>query len=106
MREWSGRGLFLLGIFCWVAFFALGVFQFFAIYDFFHKAWQWPLLLALLAGTVIAYVPVLGSLCGMFAAVNVWGWEWWQAVLLFFWPALFSAGRIWYQAARARSPMY
>jgi hypothetical protein len=39
---------------------------------------------------IVSYIPLLGSIAGVFGAVHAWHWHWLAAVLLFFWPyALF-----------------
>lgn len=86
MSQWKS-GLVVLG---WLFFFGVGLVQLAAIQDFFQEIWRWPAFLALLAGAILAFLPVVGSICGLIAAIKVWHWAWWQAGLLFFWPALIA----------------
>lgn len=41
-------------------------------------------LIAVPLAMILAYVPLVGTIVGMFGAVHAWGWEWWQAGALFF----------------------
>lgn len=34
---------------------------------------------------VLTYVPIVGSLAGVYGAYHAWGWELWKAFTLFFW---------------------
>ncbi len=33
---------------------------------------------------LLTYFPLVGSIVGFFGAKDVWGWQWWQAALLYF----------------------
>lgn len=33
---------------------------------------------------LLTYLPIVGSIVGFFGAKDVWGWQWWQAALLYF----------------------
>ena len=39
---------------------------------------------AALVSIFLGWTPLVGSLLGFLGAFKVWGWEWWQAALLFF----------------------
>jgi hypothetical protein len=41
-------------------------------------------LIAAPAAALLASFPFVGTILGMLGAIRVWGWEWWQAGLLFF----------------------
>jgi hypothetical protein len=45
-----------------------------------------PWFLAVIIAFPVAMVPILGSGVGVAGAIEAWGWEWYWAVLLFFWP--------------------
>lgn len=65
-------------------FFVMGIVQWVATYD---GLVHWIGLHWLLAGALslfLAYLPLVGSIVGFFGALKIWGWEWWQAGLLFF----------------------
>ena len=36
----------------------------------------------------LAYMPIIGALSGIYAAVNAWGWSWYAAAALYFFPFL------------------
>ena len=74
----------------WVGYIGMGVVQWLATYSFFRNYWDWHWIFAFPAAMAAAYTPLLGSVCGTISAIRVWHWEWWQAVLLFFWfPVLY-----------------
>lgn len=77
----QGLGMLL----CWGGFMAMGLVQLASIYAFFSDHWGWSFILAGAASFVLAYIPLVGSICGCIGAVKAWGWGWWQAGLLFFW---------------------
>lgn len=54
------------------------------IMAFFHLHW----IFAGLAALLLAFVPAIGPLAGMYGAVAVWGWNPFAALLLFFFPYL------------------
>ena len=62
----------------------IGIFQMAAIMagleDWLGLHWFFAIFLAF----PIAYIPVIGAVLGVAGAVTAWGWEWWQAGLLFF----------------------
>lgn len=74
-----------------IAYFALGVFQFFALWSGIEV---WLDIGSFFAGVVaflLAGVPIIGTALGMYGAVEAWGWSWTQAVGLFFGPFLVIA---------------
>ncbi len=65
-------------------FLVMGIFQWMATYD---GLVHWVGLHWLLAGALslfLGYFPLVGSILGFLGATKVWGWEWWQAALLYF----------------------
>ena len=64
----------------WSAFLLLGFVQLFAIADYFGGGF-FSMMLAFL----LTYIPLVGSVFGVLGAHQEWGWELWQALLLFFW---------------------
>lgn len=74
-----------------IGFFVMSVVQFFALYAYVRDYWDWHWLLATPISMFLAGMPIVGSICGCLGAIKVWGWEWWQAGLLFFWWPAFAA---------------
>ena len=68
------------------------VLQFIAALDgimhFFGLHW----IFAIFVAGLLALIPAIGPLAGIYGAVQAWGWPVWAAVLLFFWPYLLYAG--------------
>ena len=79
-----------------IAYLILGLFQLAAVMagleDWIGLHWTIAALLALF----IAYIPLVGTVVGMFGAVTAWHWSWLQASALFFGPfvviVVFSMG--------------
>ena len=46
---------------------------------------------AFFAAFLLALIPAIGPLAGVYGAVQAWGWPAWAAVLLFFWPYILYA---------------
>lgn len=78
-----------LGVLGYIVYFGIGLFQLAAIYGFLEDYWGWPFLLSAIGGLIVAYIPIIGSICGVLGAIYVWRWEVWQAILLFCWPIIF-----------------
>src|SRR5688572_24982236 len=62
----------------------VGVVQLFAIMDGLEHWLGLPGFIAGIGGLFLAYIPIVGTIVGFIGAIDVWGWEWWQAALLFF----------------------
>jgi len=75
----------LLGPIGYIAYLVLGILQLAAVYAFLHDYWGWNFFLAFFVGLLLAYAPVIGTICGIIGAIYVWHWAWWQAGLLFLW---------------------
>jgi hypothetical protein len=41
---------------------------------------------AILFGLFIGWTPIIGSVLSVYGATKVWGWPWYWAILIFFWP--------------------
>ncbi|EAS6634648.1 hypothetical protein SC911_002219 [Salmonella enterica] len=65
-------------------FFVVGLFQMAAIGAGIEYWTGWPAFVSIIIGLTITYIPLVGQIAGIVGAVNGWGWEWWQASLLFF----------------------
>lgn len=66
-------------------FLIMGFVQLFAVMDGIEYAIGLGGILGFFLSLIIAYIPILGSLTGMYGAVNVWDFSLFQAILLFFW---------------------
>lgn len=92
-------------VFLQIAFLIMGVVQFFAAWDGFMYLLGVGSILGGILAFLFAYVPVVGSVVGMYGAMKVWDWGFWQAFVLFFWYLIFWAVFLAFQglqAARAR----
>jgi hypothetical protein len=67
-----------------IAFFLVGLIAFFATWDGLEYLLGIPSFLAFFLALFLAWFPLLGAASGLYGAIVVWEWEWWQAVLLFF----------------------
>lgn len=76
---------FGLGIGCVLValWFGVGVLQVFAIAEQVDRVAEIGPVLSTLAGLVMAFVPVLGSVIAFFGAVDGWGWPTWVGALVF-----------------------
>ncbi len=71
-------------VFFGIGYFVIGFVQLFAIIEFFEQHLDWGFFDVLLA-LLVTYIPLLGGILGVMGAVDGWGWNYWQAGLLFFW---------------------
>jgi hypothetical protein len=62
----------------------IGLVQLFATMDGLEEWLGLPGFLAAIGGLVLGFLPLIGTILGFVGAIDVWGWEWWQAALLFF----------------------
>jgi hypothetical protein len=77
-----------LGVIFAISYFGIGLLQIGAVVSFFRDVLDWWLIPSLLVAGVVGYVPILGSLAGSYAAVNIWGWAWYTAISIFFFPLI------------------
>ena len=68
-----------------IAYFVIGLVQLFAIMDGVDYATGIDGVFGFLIALFTTYIPLLGSVLGVYGAVNAWDWSWVQAGLLFFW---------------------
>ena len=67
-------------------FFLTGLYQLFAIADGIEHYFGWTdTTLAWFIAIFTTYIPFLGTALGIYGALNAWGWELWQTILLFGW---------------------
>jgi hypothetical protein len=77
------RGKIMQGLIV-IGYIGLGIVQWFAMVD---GIAHWTGMSTFFAGVVsffLAGIPLLGTILGFIGAIEVWGWAWWQAGLLFF----------------------
>ena len=72
-------------VFFGIAYFVIGLVQLFAIVDGISYALDIGTVLSFIIAMFITYIPLVGSIFGVYGAVNVWDWSIWQSVALFFW---------------------
>ena len=77
-----------LGVIFAISYYGIGLLQIAAVVSFFRDTLGWWLIPSLLLAGIVGYLPVLGSLAGSYAAVNIWGWAWYIAVAVFFFPLI------------------
>ncbi len=69
-----------------IVWFGIGCAQLFAIMDFAALHWGLGSFISFIVGLLLAYIPIVGTGCGICGAVYAWGWSWWAACLLYLWP--------------------
>jgi hypothetical protein len=76
----------LTGTIFGIVYFVVGILQFVATIGGLTDWLGLPFWLAIIACFFLAYIPVVGTICGIAGAIVSWNWEWWQAGLLFVGP--------------------
>ncbi|SRR6266436_2090799 len=69
-----------------IIFIAIGFIQFLAALSGLGDALGTPTWLNVLISVFLAWLPLIGSVTGIYGAIVAWGWWWGWAVLLFMWP--------------------
>jgi hypothetical protein len=72
-------------VFVGIAYLVVGVVQFFAIVDGVSFGLGIHSFFGFIIAGLITYIPLIGSLAGVYGAVNAWDWTIWQSLALFFW---------------------
>lgn len=72
-------------VFLGIAYFMVGLVQLFAIMDGVAFALNINKFFAAMIALFITYIPLVGSIVGVYGAVNVWDWSLLQAAVFFFW---------------------
>lgn len=89
-------------VFFYIGWMIIGLIQFFATWDGIIYAFDFESFLgrafAFMGAIAIAYTPILGSLVGIYGAVNVWEWSLIKAVIIIGWPIIFFIGFFVYAA--------
>lgn len=75
----------LMHVFIGIAYFIIGLLQLFAIADGAQYALGVGSFFSFIIAVALTYIPIVGSVLGVYGAHNVWDWELWQAIALFFW---------------------
>ena len=82
----------------WVsAYFIMAVLITFAIYEWLVGSFNWHGLLGAPTALVLSIIPIVGSTLASIAAVKLWGWPIWLALMAFFWyyiPAVYLVGQL------------
>lgn len=76
-------------VFFQIAYFTVGIVQFFAVWDgakyFLGAEYFIVRIFAFFVSLFLTYIPLLGSVVGVYGAVNVWDWSFTKSMILFFW---------------------
>jgi hypothetical protein len=72
-------------VFVGIAYAVVGLVQLFAIVDGIEYATGIGGFFGFIIAALVTYIPLLGSVLGVYGAINVWDWSIIQAGLLFFW---------------------
>lgn len=72
-----------------IAYFVVGIVQFFAVWDgaeyFFGTSSSIGTFFSFWAAIFVTYIPLVGSGLGVYGAVQVWDWTLLKSLILFFW---------------------
>jgi hypothetical protein len=77
-----------LGVLFAISYYGIGLLQIAAVVNFFRDVLSWWLIPSLLLAGIVGYAPIVGSLAGSYAAISIWGWAWYIAVAVFFFPLI------------------
>ena len=78
-----------MGLLFYPCFLVLGIVQWFAIVDGLSYWFDISGIIAYVISFFVAYIPIIGTIAGIIGALDVWGWSWINAGLLFFGPLIF-----------------
>lgn len=67
-----------------IVFIGVGLFQMAAIIAGLEHWTGLPSIVSMIIALIITYIPLVGQVVGILGAMKGWGWEWWQATILFF----------------------
>jgi len=68
-----------------LVFFILGLFQLFGVLSFFDDYLGWNFIISIILGFFVSNIPIIGTVLGILGMKFGFGWEWWQAILLYCW---------------------
>lgn len=69
-------------------FVVISIVQMAAIIGGFNGWLGWNIVVSVILAMILTWFPLVGAALGIMGAINSWGWEWWQALLLFAWPVV------------------
>jgi len=75
-----------LGTILALGYFGLGLIQWWATIDGLEYWFDISGFMAFILSGFIAYIPLIGTIAGFKGAMDVWGWDFMEAALLFFGP--------------------
>ena len=76
----------MLGTILAIGYFGLGIIQWWATIDGLEYWFDISGFMAFILSGFIAYIPLIGTIAGFKGAMDVWGWDFMEAALLFFGP--------------------
>ena len=76
----------MLGTVLAIGYFGLGIIQWWATIDGLEYWFDISGFMAFILSGFIAYIPLIGTIAGFKGAMDVWGWDFMEAALLFFGP--------------------
>ena len=76
----------MLGAVLAIGYFGLGIIQWWATIDGLEYWFDISGFMAFILSGFIAYIPLIGTIAGFKGAMDVWGWDFMEAALLFFGP--------------------
>lgn len=85
------HGVMQMQLVGFLIFFGLGLLQIAATISGLEAWLGLPWIVAVVAAVFFAWMPLIGTVVGMFGAVTVWGWSWLAAIGLFFGPLIVMA---------------
>lgn len=68
-----------------VGYFVMAFFEIFAIYDWYTIKYEWGSIISAVGAVVTAVIPVVGSLFAYWSATELWQWNSYFALFLYFW---------------------
>ena len=76
-------------VFLQIAYFVIGIVQLIVVWDgaehFMSATSFFGKMFALFFALFVTYIPLVGSLFGVYGAINVWNWSLEKSLVLFFW---------------------
>ena len=73
----------ILGLAAALVYFGIGFVQLLAMIKGLQLWFSIPWILAAVLSLVVAYIPVVGTIAGIKAATEAWGWDLWPAIAFF-----------------------